>query len=85
MALRSVRRVPITTICSLSAAPAPLAGGADCARAGIPEALAKDTATEAVNRFHQVWANERARLPISKNLETEINRLLTVIPLAMGR
>ena len=55
------------------------------AKAGIPEALAKDTATEAVDRFHQVWGQERAHLPISGKLATEINRLLTVIPLAMGR
>ena len=55
------------------------------AKAGIPEALAKDAATQAVDRFHQVWGQERPHLPISSKLETEINRLLTVIPLAMGR
>lgn len=55
------------------------------AKAGIPEALAKDTATEAVDRFHQVWGQERAHLPISKALEAEIERLLGLIPLAQGR
>jgi serine/threonine-protein kinase HipA len=55
------------------------------AKAGIPAALAKDSATEAVDRFHHVWGQERAHLPISQELEAETNRLLTVIPLAMGR
>lgn len=55
------------------------------AKASIPEALAKDTATEAVDRFHQVWSQERAHLPISSALETEIERLLGLIPLAQGR
>jgi serine/threonine-protein kinase HipA len=55
------------------------------AKAGIPEALAKDTATEAVDRFHQVWGQERAHLPISSALEAEIERLLGLIPLAQGR
>ena len=54
-------------------------------KAGIPAALAKDSATEAVDRFHQVWGQERAHLPISHELEAEINRLIAVIPLAMGR
>ena len=55
------------------------------AKAGIPEALAKDTVTDAVDRFHQVWSQERAHLPISSALETEIERLLGLIPLAQGR
>lgn len=54
-------------------------------KAGIPAALAKDSAAEAVDRFHQVWGQERAHLPISDELEAEINRLIAVIPLAMGR
>lgn len=54
-------------------------------KAGIPAALAKDSAMEAVDRFHQVWGTERANLPISDELEAEINRLIAVIPLAMGR
>lgn len=54
-------------------------------KAGIPAALAKDSATEAIDRFHQIWGQERAHLPISNALEAEINRLITVIPLAMGR
>jgi serine/threonine-protein kinase HipA len=54
------------------------------AKAGAPEALARDEATEAVDRFHEVWRNERAHLPISKDLESEVERLLGVVPLAFG-
>ena len=55
------------------------------AKAGVPEALVKDAATAAVDRFHQVWGQERAHLPISSALEAEIERLIGVIPLAQGR
>lgn len=55
------------------------------AKAGAPEALARDAATEAVDRFHEVWRNERAHLPISKDLEAEVERLLGVVPLASVR
>jgi serine/threonine-protein kinase HipA len=55
------------------------------ARAGLPEALARDTAIEAVDRFHEVWAAERAHLPIADDLAAEIERLLGVVPLAQGR
>lgn len=55
------------------------------AKAGAPEALARDAATEAVDRFHEVWRNERAHLPISKDLEAEVERLLGVVPLASAR
>jgi serine/threonine-protein kinase HipA len=55
------------------------------ARAGAPEALARDAATEIVDRFHEVWGRERTHLPISKGLEAEVERLLGVVPLAYGR
>jgi serine/threonine-protein kinase HipA len=55
------------------------------AKAGVPETLARDTATEAVSRFHEVWGRERSHLPIAKDLEAEIERLLGVVPVAMGR
>lgn len=54
-------------------------------KAGVPAALAKDSASGAVERFHQVWAAERAHLPISADLEAEVNRMLALIPLAAGR
>ena len=55
------------------------------AKAGAPEALAKAAAAEAVDRFHEIWRNERSHLPISKDLEAEVERLLGVVPLAAGR
>lgn len=55
------------------------------ARAGLPEALARDAATEAVNRFHEVWRAERAHLPVANDLGAEIDRLLGAVPLAQGR
>ncbi|WP_292223156.1 HipA domain-containing protein [Brevundimonas sp.] len=55
------------------------------ARAGLPEALARDTAIEAVDRFHEVWSAERAHLPIAKDLAAEIERLLGLVPLARNR
>ncbi len=55
------------------------------ARAGLPEALARDVAAEAVQRFHEVWGSERANLPISREIEADVERLLTLVPLAAGR
>nr|WP_313634636.1 HipA domain-containing protein [Brevundimonas diminuta] len=55
------------------------------ARAGLPEAMARDAAIEAVDRFHEVWAAERAHLPIAAELAAEIERLLGVVPLAQAR
>lgn len=55
------------------------------AKAGAPEALARDAATEIVDRFHEVWGRERSHLPISKDLEAEVERLLGAVPLAYGR
>lgn len=55
------------------------------AKAGAPEALAKAAAAEAVDRFHEIWRKERGHLPISKDLEAEVERLLRIVPLAIGR
>ena len=55
------------------------------AKAGAPEALARDAATEIVDRFHQVWTRERAHLPISEDLGAEVERLLRLVPLAAAR
>lgn len=55
------------------------------ARAGLPEAMARDTAIESVDRFHEVWGAERAHLPIADDLAAEIERLLGVVPLARNR
>lgn len=55
------------------------------ARAGLPLALARDEALQAVDRFHEVWTAERRHLPISDDLAAEIDRLLHVVPLARTR
>ncbi len=55
------------------------------AKAGAPEALAVDAATEMVDRFREVWGRERAHLPIAKDLEAEVESLLNVVPLASSR
>jgi serine/threonine-protein kinase HipA len=55
------------------------------AKAGAPEALARDAAAEAIDRFHEVWGQERTHLPISKEIGVEVERLLGVVPLAAGR
>lgn len=55
------------------------------ARAGAPEALARDAAIEAVDRFHEVWRTHRANLPIDKDLEAAVERQIAIIPLAGGR
>lgn len=55
------------------------------ARAGLPEALARDAAAEAVGRFHEVWRAERAHLPLADDVAAEVERLLGVVPIAQGR
>lgn len=55
------------------------------ARAGLPEGLARDEAAGAVERFHEIWKQERGHLPVSAELGAEIDRLLGTIPLAAGR
>lgn len=55
------------------------------ARAGLPEALARDEAVQAVERFHEVWKAERRHLPIADDVAAEIDRLLGVVPIARGR
>lgn len=55
------------------------------ARAGLPEALARDAAAEAVDRFHEVWRAERAHLPLADDVAAEVDRLLGVVPIAQGR
>lgn len=54
-------------------------------KAGIPEALAVDTAREIVTRFHEVWASEQAHLPITEALAAEVQRHLDLVPIAMER
>lgn len=55
------------------------------AKAGLPEALARDAATEAVGRFHEIWRAERAHLPLADDVAAEVERLLGVVPIARAR
>ena len=55
------------------------------ARAGLPEALARDEAGQAVERFHEVWKAERRHLPIADDVAAEVDRLLDVVPIARTR
>jgi serine/threonine-protein kinase HipA len=55
------------------------------ARAGFPEALARDAAAEAVDRFHEIWRAERAHLPLADDVVAEVERLLGVVPIARAR
>lgn len=55
------------------------------AKAGLPEALARDETAQAVDRFHEVWGAERQHLPISDELAAEIDRLLGIVPIARNR
>lgn len=52
-------------------------------KAGIPEALAIDTARETVGRFHEIWRRERDHLPITAALAAEVQRHLDFVPIAM--
>ena len=54
-------------------------------KAGLPEALARDEAAQAVDRFHQVWGAERRHLPIADDVAAEIDRLLCIVPIARNR
>ena len=42
------------------------------AKAELPEKLILDTATETAARFHEVWAQEKAHLPMSAQVRTAI-------------
>lgn len=55
------------------------------AKAGLPEALARDEAAQAVDRFYEVWNAERRHLPIADVLAAEVDRLLAVVPIARDR
>lgn len=52
------------------------------AKAAIPEKLVLDTARETVARFHEVWAAEKAHLPMSKDVPAAIDAHLPRVPIA---
>ncbi|MCE2597099.1 type II toxin-antitoxin system HipA family toxin [Motilimonas cestriensis] len=51
------------------------------AKAMLPEKLVLDTAKQTVAGFHEVWAKEKAHLPLTKSMIEAIERHLRNIPL----
>lgn len=52
------------------------------AKAAIPERLVLDTARETVARFQDVWAEQKAHLPMSKDVLAAIDAHLRRVPIA---
>ncbi|QHQ18837.1 type II toxin-antitoxin system HipA family toxin [Pectobacterium parmentieri] len=51
------------------------------AKAMLPEKLVLDTARQTVASFHEVWAKEKAHLPLTKSIMASIEKHLRDIPL----
>jgi serine/threonine-protein kinase HipA len=51
-------------------------------RASLPEELVREAATQTAQRFREVWPQERANLPISKDVIDTVEHQLKLIPLA---
>ncbi|MDF4706709.1 HipA domain-containing protein, partial [Vibrio parahaemolyticus] len=51
------------------------------AKAMLPEKLVLDTAKQTVAGFHEVWAKEKAHLPLTKSVIEAIEMHLRSIPL----
>lgn len=51
------------------------------AKAMLPEKLVLDTAKQTVSGFHEIWAKEKAHLPLSKSMIEAIETHLRSIPL----
>ncbi|ACX86378.1 type II toxin-antitoxin system HipA family toxin [Pectobacterium parmentieri] len=51
------------------------------AKAMLPEKLVLDTARQTVASFHEVWAKEKAHLPLTKSIMVSIEKHLRDIPL----
>lgn len=51
-------------------------------RAKLPEHLVLEAAKETVQRFHEVWRQERSNLPLSREVIQAVERQLDVVPLA---
>ena len=54
-------------------------------KAGVPETVVRETVTEIVDQFHDVWRQEQSNLPISSDLKAEVEKLLRIVPVAAGR
>lgn len=55
------------------------------AKAMIPEKLVLDTATETVERFKQIWAQEKSNLPLEKKVVSIIDAHAESIPIYHAR
>jgi len=55
------------------------------ARAGVPETMALGAARRTVSRFHDVWAAEKANLPISNAVRDDVDRRLGTLPITALR
>jgi serine/threonine-protein kinase HipA len=51
-------------------------------RANLPEQLVLEAARETVSRFHELWSQERANLPLSADVIEAVERQLRIVPLA---
>ena len=51
------------------------------AKAMLPEKLVLDTAKKTVSEFHEIWAKEKAHLPLTKSMIEAIDKHLRSIPL----
>lgn len=50
------------------------------AKASLPEKLVRDAATETLERFYEVWASEKAHLPLSDQVAKAIDAHLKTLP-----
>lgn len=55
------------------------------AKAMLPEKLVLDTARETVDRFLQVWAREKAHLPLFDDVTAAIDAHMATLPMVRGR
>ncbi|QBX37848.1 type II toxin-antitoxin system HipA family toxin [Brevundimonas sp. S30B] len=55
------------------------------ARAGVPETMALDAGRWMVQRFQDVWAAQKANLPLSAAIREEVDSRLRVLPIAALR
>lgn len=55
------------------------------AKARLPEKLVLNTASETVERFHEVWGKEKTNLALTNNVIDAIEEHLKKIPIASGK
>ncbi|VAW54405.1 Possible HipA protein [hydrothermal vent metagenome] len=55
------------------------------AKARLPEKLVLDTASETVERFHDVWAKEKTNLALTNDMKDAIDEHLKTLPIVSGK